>query len=264
MIGRKSIVGLSLFSALLFCAFAAQSASAAWPNAKNLTAYTCTNEGEHTADFSDPHCDKSVTPGTGEYGHIVIPVGQTTEIETSNILTGEEREAAVLETTVLLNKVKISCSKVTPDTATTSWIKNVGSGTEHQVEGTSAVEFSECVTTGNGTGCTVNEPITLPTFFHGVENEGKMALEFTPDPAGGAYLTLKFTGAKCVVKEAEVTGSARGTGASVSGGGATLEFKGADEELTFKGGTNTSFTAKFTTKMAGVNGKAITITTPTG
>jgi hypothetical protein len=277
MIGRKSIVGLSLLSALLFCAFAAQSASAeAWPKATNLTAYTCVKGA--TEDFADAHCDTSQVGG--EYGHQLIT--EKTEIETSNTKTKNattEAVPAVLKATVLTNTVTITCKKVEPDANATSWIQNVEpAASQHQVEGTNAVEFSECTTTGNGKECKVNEPITLSTFFHGVEKEveiepgkkeTKMALESTPDPAGGPYVILKFTGVNCIVKEAEVVGSARGTGSGTTGGGATLNYSGAaeDEELFLVTGATkvkATFEGTFTTKMAGENGNAITITTPTG
>ena len=84
MIGRRATVGLSLLCALAFCAFAAQSASAA--KAVNTTAFTCV-EGA-TKDFSDAHCDTKVTAGTGQYGHVVIPQGTTTEVVGENTTTG--------------------------------------------------------------------------------------------------------------------------------------------------------------------------------
>jgi len=259
----KSIVGLSLLSALLLCAVAAQSAQAAWEPATNLTAYTCV-PGGGGLDFTDAHCDHQVTPGTGSFGHEKIANGVKTEIETSNKQTASETTAAqpaVLKSTILGNAVTITCKKVEPDTNATSFIINEEPSAEkHNAHGTSAVNFTECNVEGNGKACSVAEPITLKTLFEGVEepNTKGMAIEFKPDPAGEPYVTIKFTGT-CLLSEAKVTGLARGTGSGTTGGGATLEFKPEDEELFFAG-VKATFEGKFTTRMAG-GGNPITFTT---
>lgn len=266
---RKSIVGLSLLAVLAFCALAAQGASAAWVSSIKTQAFAC-HPGGGSKDFSDAHCDKKVTAGTGTFGHVLISGKK--EIETSNTQTKNsttEAAPAILRSTVFGVPTKIECKKVEPDTSVTSFIENYEPAAgQHNVQGTSAVNFTECVTEGLGSGCKVKEPITLATLFHGVENGTKMALEFTSDPAGAAYVTLHFEGASCVLPEAEVTGSARGTGGAGNESafsGATLKFEpnAEDEELKFAGLFNATFEGTFTSRMkeAGGTGDAITTTT---
>jgi hypothetical protein len=75
----QTTICFSLVSALMFCALAAQGASAA--EAKNTTAVTCVKNGG-LLDFKDAHCDETVEPGTGEFGHVELTntVEGTTEI----------------------------------------------------------------------------------------------------------------------------------------------------------------------------------------
>ncbi len=273
MIGRKSIVGLSLLAALALCAFMAQGASAAFGTATNLTAFTCV-EGKGNKDFSDAHCDNPVTPETGKFGHVAIPLNTKTKIETTNEATKnetKEREPAILKGSLLGATVTITCKKVGPGTEE-SYIENKEPSKEvHQIEGTSSVQFTECTTVGNGSACKAKEPIKLNTFFHGVEDKAAspklMALEFTPDPASekNLYVTVEFEGT-CLVTKTEVTGTARGTGTpagAAKSGGATLNFLPADESLKAFGNAAT-FEGKFTTRMkeeGGVKGNPISVTT---
>jgi len=273
MIGRKSIVGLSLLCALALCAFAASSASAAWQTATNTTAYTCGRVG--VGDFEDAHCDRRVTAGTGSYGHELIPVGETTEVEFSNTKTKNnttEAEPTVLTGTAFGVALTITCKKTEPDTSLTSWLKNVGSGTTHDVEGTIAVDFTEC--TVSLANCTVTEPITVAALVHGVEEpaKGAMALEFEPDPTVSThFFVLKFSGTKCVFNGQSLNfdGSFKATGNTTEPAtgrytGATSVLEGGNEmsSLTFAGNAAT-LTGKFTTKMAGETGNPISLTTVT-
>jgi hypothetical protein len=83
MIGRRAVVGLSLLSALLFCAFAAQSASAALKTSTNTTGFTCVKGVTEKGDFKDEHCDET-NVGKGAFKHELIPLNTTTEVEFSN------------------------------------------------------------------------------------------------------------------------------------------------------------------------------------
>jgi hypothetical protein len=250
MIGRRTIVGLSLLSVLAFCAFAAQGASAAWETATNTTAWTCVKGGGFK-DFKDADCTEATLQGSGEYGHVEIPAATPTEIESSS------SEKSVLTGELLGAKVVITCTSTVPDTAVVSFIENTTTGLPNMdLHGTDAVVFKGCTVTGNGAKCNVKEGrITLKALFRGVKEPiaANMAVQFEAD--GQAFLVnVEFEGT-CLVKEAKVEGIARGTAE-----GAFLNFKAEDEELTFFGNPAT-FTGKFTTKMDGTGGNAISITT---
>ncbi|HTR75443.1 MAG TPA: hypothetical protein VMH33_09345 [Solirubrobacterales bacterium] len=254
---------MSLLSVLAFCAFGAQNAFA-WETATNTTVFECSKSAPKL-DYEDAHCDN--TKSEGSYGHKEIKAGEKVDIETSNTATKEETkgaETAILEGELLGAAVKITCHKVEPDTEVTSWVQNVNPG---DFEGTSAVDFTECTLEGNGSslGCHVEEPITLASLFHGVEQtvgaERQMAIEFTPDPSTSTtYVTIHFGGTGCLLATANVKGKARGTGSGDGANGATLHFLPADEELTF-GGNVAKFTGTFTTKLVAEPHNALVTTT---
>jgi hypothetical protein len=68
--------------------------------------------------------------------------------------------------------------------------------------------FSGCTVTGNGTSCTVVEPIeTKPLTSELVESQnGKQLLEEFKPTTGAVFVVIRFTGT-CTVKESEVTGA---------------------------------------------------------
>lgn len=266
--GRKSILGLSLFSVLLVCALAAQGASAAWQTATKTTAFTCVKEGG-LKDFGvgDSHCSKEKVPaGTGEFGHVEIaPNTGHTKVVTTNETTGGATEPAVLTGSLLGASVKITCKKVAnvggEAGENANWLENVqtveGTVTKHDIAGHSSINFTECSQEGNGAKCKVKEPIEVNTNVTAQEEPTteNMAYLFAAE-TGKPYTTIGFEGT-CLIASTEVKGSARGTTE-----GATLKFEGKDEELTAFGNAAT-FTGKFTTKMAGVGGNPITTTTVT-
>lgn len=262
MIGRKSVLSLSLLSVLAFCAFGAQSASAAWQTATHTTAFTCV-KGGGGLDFKDPHCKEGVTPGTGEYGHVAIKAGETTPIKITNETTpGQAATPAVLTGSLFGATVKITCNTVANNPAKESWqtnleTKTAGEVIDHDVHGTSGINFSGCKVEGNGATCKVKEPVATTTFVNAEEEPttGNMALNFTPDPAGSAYAVIEFEGG-CLVFKTEVKGSARGTVE-----GATINFKPEDESLTAFGNAAT-FTGKFTVSNA-TSGTPLSTTTVT-
>jgi hypothetical protein len=190
MIGRK-VVGLSLLSALLVCAFAAQSASAMESTtSKRTTAVTCAPEAGQR-DFSKAHCDfgDTVAPNTGKFGHVAIN-GETKEVDATNEkVTGEtkESEPAVLKGEVLLVKTEITCKKI-QNNLERSFIKNSEpEAGKHTLEGTFVVEYSEC-TVAKPAKCTVKEPIVAEAKMHAVE--GMVG----PKPGENNAMGLKFTG----------------------------------------------------------------------
>jgi hypothetical protein len=265
MIGRRSILSLSLLSVLALCAFGAQNAFA-WETASNLTVFECSATAT-TKDYSDAHCDNPAAPQSN-FGHKSITAGTSTPIETSNAATKNnttEAEKAVLTGELLGASVKITANTVSPDPTTSSFVKNIATG---DFEGTSAVNFTGITLEGNGSslGCHVEEPITLASLFHGVEQGAagsrEMALEFSPDPSTSTtFVTIHFAGTGCLVTTATVKGKARGTGSGTGGNGATLKFLPADEELTF-GGNPATFSGTFTTKVTSTGSALATTTTP--
>jgi hypothetical protein len=263
MIGRKTVVGLSLLASLCFCAIGAQGASAAWQTATNTTAYTCVPNGG-AKDFSDAHCDNKVAEGTGSFGHVAITAGTKTSIESSGGTATLHGEAFATELTV-------TCHEAVPDKpggTNPSYIENTNGGTTHEVHGTSAVIFQNC-TVSQPANCTT-KAITVKSRFHGVEEPNHspgrtMALQFEQDEA--PYATITLEGGSCALAgiPLEVFGKAKGTSNSGSQetrwAGSTVKFEpGAMEELEF-GGEEAEFTATLETKMEG--GNPIALTTPT-
>jgi hypothetical protein len=275
MIGRRATAGLSLLCALLFCALAAQSASAA--KAANTTAFTCVKGGGEQ-DFKDAHCDQFVGSKKGEFGHVAIANDTTTEIELNNETTGGAKITSILKFTLGGVVTEIACK-----TATTakekSFIHNVESEGKHTVTGTAALLFSECEVK-KPTKCTVKEPIEMRMLFEGVEglgaNKDTMGLEFKPDPeemATLAEITFQDKGAeKCALggKTFSLFGPTIGTGTpspKEKHSGSTYVFEAGNEMQKAESGGSTgggiggSITSTFTMRMAGGNPVSLTTTT---
>jgi hypothetical protein len=274
MIRGRAVLGLSLLSALLFCAFAAQSASAV--PAKNTTAFTCVENGG-AKDFQDPHCDKKVAAGQGKFGHIAIPLNATTEITVSNAKTKNntiESSPTVFKFEFAGQEVEISC-------------KNVhGLGTlhnvepilkEHKVTGTLTIKVTECKVE-KPANCFVKEPIEYKTEFEGVEGLGPEAnthgIEFRPHKEGPfALIEINFVGAECVLngKVAPIVGNMIATGTpnpKEKHSGATLKFtKEMTKETLTVDGKPAEHSGGLTLRMAPIGGQEqhpISFTTFTG
>jgi hypothetical protein len=230
MIRGRAVLGLSLLSALLFCAFAAQSASAA--PAKNTTAFTCVENGG-AKDFEDPHCDKKVAAGQGKFGHVGIPLNATTEITVSNAKTKNktiESTPTVFQFEFAGQEVEISC-KTVHGLGTLHNVEPVLK--EHKVTGTLTIKVTECKVE-KPAKCFVKEPIEYKTEFEGVEGLGPEAnthgIEFKPHKEGPfALIEINFVGAECVLKGkvAPIVGTmiATGTPSPIEKhSGATLKF----------------------------------------
>jgi hypothetical protein len=170
MTGRRAVAGLMLLSAFLLWALAAQSASASVVTSKNTTAFTCV-EGKGSKDFADAHCDQNVGSENGKYGHVSIPLNETTGLDATNQkVTNETKthEPAVIKGTVGLGKVEISCTVVKANTKESA-VHNVEPELkQHTFTGLAVAEFSEC-TVNKPEKCTIKEPIVTNTSFHGVE-----------------------------------------------------------------------------------------------
>jgi hypothetical protein len=191
MIRRRATVGLTLLLALLCSAFVAQSAFAA--AAKNTTAVTCV-PGGGAKDFSDAHCDSKVTAGTGEFGHVAIAPGKTTNV----VITNEKTKNATTETTPTtfkgtLFKVKLegSCQTVTGE----GTFKNEEPAPGvHTGSGTGTIKATNCKVE-KPASCTAKEPLEIPGIGNPVEELGaekkEMGAELKPKE-GEIFTTLNL------------------------------------------------------------------------
>ncbi len=198
MIGRRFVIALSLLSALLLCALTAASASAV--KSKNTTAFTCV-KGGGAKDFSDAHCSFSVGEGKGEYGHVVIPVGEKTSGEATNVgvtNSTKDSEPAILKGKIALTKVTIECTTA----------KGKGSGVQEEPEkgvhygsGEASTEFSFC-NVKELAKCIVTEPIKVQLTAIAHEKLGAAENEMGGEVIGAgaeetfAEITFKNKGAE--------------------------------------------------------------------
>jgi hypothetical protein len=277
MNGRRAVIGLSLLCALLFSAFAAQSASAT----VGTTAFTCAEGGNK--DFADAHCDEAVEPGKGKFGHVEIGEEETS-IELNNEKTTNsttEAKHAIFKTTSGGIAIEITCQFAKG----TGSIKNIAKGPDGGMAvegfGGSSVTFSFCKMPKPINGakeelCKVKWPITTTgtsiTRVNQTTGEIKntMDVEFKPKE-GSTFVELTFEnlpGKVCFLngKKVAVTGTAMATGArgpsnSVNSSGATLLFTTAMTKETLKfGAAAAEFEASLTmTMFASFN--PITLTT---
>jgi hypothetical protein len=267
MNGHRAVAGLSLLSALLFCALAAQGASAAAHVSENTTAFTCV-KGGGSVDFEDAHCDNSVGAGKGQYGHVEIKTGETTEFEVTNNATANattEAASVILKSTLSGVLTETNCGTA----AGTGWIENSSTGKDHKVSGAMTLNVTKC-TVVKPASCKVKEPIVWNVLFKGVDElngaEKNMGLEFAP--SGANFTEITFEGEKCALKGKTfgITGTAISTGGPASNkkeAGATWKFSPEKEmQKLLWGGQPDEFFATLTTKMAG-GGNPISLTTTT-
>lgn len=284
MIGRKAVIGLSLLSALLFCAFAAQSASAALETSDNTTAFTCVSV-PGTGDFEDEHCDNTDPQGDGNWDHELIPLDTTTEIDATNekvTNSTKDSEPAVLSGTVFGVKSEISCATVKNKTDESTIHNTEPVKGQHTFTGTVVVQYSKC-TVLKPAKCAVSEPIVATATLHGVEGlegptgeKNAMGVEFVGHGENETFATIEYKNKgeeKCALngQKFKVQGKVIATSGPTTTedqedpeSGATLVFTPEHkmQELTL-GGNPATFTSIVTPKMAGAGGKAITLTTTT-
>jgi hypothetical protein len=248
---KPTVLVIAIISALVLAALGAADASA-WTAAKNLTAFTCV-KGAGALDFSDSHCDHAVSAGKGEWGHVAIPVGKTTEAETVNTTPG------LLKTIVLGAAVEIQCTEAH------------GTGTFKNEEPSAKVHTGSAEGTSHLSGCTFLKPagckveggkITLnPLIGVPVEDGVKMGGEIKP-VSGTTFTTIKVVG--CALQGVYVI---RGSLVAVGGAGATAKGTGStavylpENESIFFGPEPASFT--ITTQVQTPAGIAISGTTAT-
>lgn len=260
MIGRRATVGLSLLCALMVCAFAAQSASAA--KGLNTTAFTCVKGG--TEQFEDAHCDKTGPNQEGPYGHVAIEKDVTTDVTADNSTTGGATEPAILKGKAFGAALQITCTKVHGE----GKLHNVESEKDgkkvHTVTGSLTTNFSSC-SVQKPSKCTVKEPIVVEAVGEGVEELGaeknEMGVEFKP-ASGTTFVEITLEGSECALKGKpfKVQGTAIATGGTATQkekwGGATAVFTNAMTKETLEiGGVAAEFETKTTVRMAPEGGK---------
>ncbi len=233
MIGRRAILGLSLLSALLFCALGAQSAWAV--KSINTTAVTCQKTALEEGGFSDAHCDDVDPTLEGKFEHAEIPTGMTTSIAVTNGKVTEatqKSEPADFYRQYWRTRNLHQLAKVKNDT-TKSFIHNLTSDKNHTVTGEVKLEFSDCKVVVP-VKCTVKEPILGEATFEGVEELGteknEMGQEFKGKGAEETWGEITFEGGECALKgEAfKLKGSAIATSEPGTESAQTNQFAGVD------------------------------------
>ncbi|MGB7686547.1 MAG: hypothetical protein WBL45_12295 [Solirubrobacterales bacterium] len=281
MIRRRAVVGLSLLSALIFCAFAAQSAFATvGTKSNNTTGFTCIKVGPKS-EFADAHCNSKTG---GEYAHQLIPLDTTTEVDATNAGVTESTknsEPAVLKSSLGLAKLTIECATVkgTPKNSTQHNVEPAAG--QHTFTGSAQAEWSNC-TVKELTKCVVAEPIVISTTFYGVEGlegpkgeKNAMGVEYKGAGAEETFTELEFKnkGAEACSangKKAPVKGSLIGTSGPTTESeqetkatSATIAITPKNKMQTLKLGTSPAeFSVIVVPTMAG-GGNPISVTTTT-
>ncbi len=285
MIGRRATIGLSLLSALLLCAVAAQSALATTPTiSKNTTPYTCVKDAPKTGDFKDAHCDVTGLANQQEFKHVAISTFFATEVELTNKEVTEstkKSEPAILKGTIGLAKTEIECTSLESDTKESTIESSEPEAGDHRFKfprlrlrltGCSVKLPSKCI---------VAEPITLEATGQGVEGlegpkgeKNAMGIEFVGSGSEETLAAIEFKnkgGEACslngksfpvkgrvIATHGQTTESAQANGES----SASLVFTPKFKMQTLKIGPNAAeFSTIGTLKMAGGNPISGTTTT---
>jgi hypothetical protein len=210
MNGRKAVVGLCMLCALVFSAFAAQSASAV---TKGTTAYTCV---KGAGNFLTEHCVVGETGGT--YGHVEIPKDTTTEITGSNSKsngTTTGPESARLKETI----GGVETELVSEEVSGSGWMTNAQAANgEHFAHGEGTITYSKVkVTKPAGKGCEVfadnggtkgEKEMVTTNALKATTKEQEMFVKF--EPAAGAVFATFFI--ECTTKVAALEGTWEITG----------------------------------------------------
>jgi hypothetical protein len=236
MIGRRVAVGLSLLSAMLLCAFAAQNALAV--KAVNTTAYTCIGVASG-GDFDDAHCDNVNAKKEGKFTHKAVPLNEETKVELTNekvTNSTKDREPAVFKSKVGLTKTEIECLTVKGEGTFTNQESEKG---VHSGTGKASIKFSEC-TVKQPLKCTVSEPIVASGTGAPVEGLGpgsnEMGGEVKGSGAEETFTEVTYTGAECSLKGKtfKIKGSAIATSGPTTESSQTGKSTGATAVYTPK------------------------------
>ncbi|HSS34361.1 MAG TPA: hypothetical protein VLL27_13880, partial [Solirubrobacterales bacterium] len=202
MIGRKAVIGLTVLCALLVSAFAAQAASAV-----GTTAYTCKGVTAGTGTFKAGHC-KPGDAGTGNFSHVSIANGTSTEITGSDLNTAGEHTGAILKSTVSGSAVELVAKEISG----TGTMSNSLNGAEMVASGEGAIKYSGvtekllgCKVTGKPGGAGVVETKQL---FATTKEVGDK-LKFTPKE-GTVFAEFELTECAVGPTTVKVVGSVLG------------------------------------------------------
>lgn len=280
MVGHRAAVGLSLLCALVFCAFAAASASAEFgTKGVATTAVTCVLADEvGKGQFDDAHCNEESETEEGDYDHkpLEAEVNEKTDIEATSVETAMETKANASITIKFgtgETAVEITCQEAHRTGGENSYIENEEKEKQHTVTGTLEVDFVKCEVK-KPAKCKVKEPIEFKAKFEGVEkmgiNKNTMGVEFQGDPDPDSpfmSVVLENKGIeKCPLngKKYDIDGTAIATGAPSPAdeySGATWKFEPGNKMQTLTvGGVNVELTATLTPRMA-IGGYPIPLTT---
>ncbi|HEX5608672.1 MAG TPA: hypothetical protein VFX45_01110 [Solirubrobacterales bacterium] len=242
MNGRRAVVGLCMLCALLVSAFAAQSASAV-----GTTAYTCATTGTATGTkFSDAHCKTS--NAAGEFRHVAIANGTSTELTGSNETTGGAKSNTLLKATIAGSAFTLTSTT----TSGSGTMTNSESGGEMIASGTGTITYTGVTASG---GCKVftDDPVT------GTKGEeGVIHTETLKASTAGQGDALKFepnTGtvfARFILEGCTNTGI-NGT-YTVTGSVKTTSIEGATSNFTHAGTTEQNTLKLNGTIKAGIEG----------
>jgi hypothetical protein len=256
MIGRRAALGLSLLSALVFCAFAASSSQAV------VTAYTCVKKAEAGgAGFSKEHCKVSDAVASGAtFEEKTIAPETATEIEVTNAKTSTDTSTfvhATLEGTAAGIKTDITCETV-EGTGSLTNTANEKTTKTMDVSGKVVLFYRNCKTTlteaPKPNACKVKEPIEAKANFTSVVEGAEMWVRFEQEGAT-PFMTLHFenNGAETCPAALKIAAGFTFTGSTTAEeDGATLRFPEKHSKLVF-GGNPATFTAVMTLRMKAGN-----------
>lgn len=267
MTGRRAMIGLSLLSALVFCAFTAPSAQGAL---KGTTAFKCQKTDAVGEEFSDEHC---TNPQTGKAGftQMQITPNTSTNITVNNSITGSEvfnpklrGVASGVEFTLEASSFHSCVNKTTVE-------NKMNASKQGEAAGKACGEFSNVVVK-NPAKCEIEKGVikllengTGKTVVKEAGEKQEMFVEFIP-PEGKPFSEFTFVGGECALKgvKVSVTGSARAnvTTNESQTDGATLNFTTAQTGKTLKAaGNEAAFEATFTPRGVGGETAPISLTT---
>jgi hypothetical protein len=251
MIGRRTITCLSLLCALLFCAFAASSASAV-----GTTAVACVETKAKEGDFTDAHCGNQVKAGEGLFAHAAIEGKQNISLSNEKTLSATTAaQPFVFGGTLAGITVQFSCSTVTG----TGTILNEEKEKVMKATGDALIQASKCTVT-KPAKCSVKEPFSWDTHFTTYEKGAEMGIEFTPK-TGKLFGEWGMEGSECALKGKSFTieGSFKGTvGGTTEGKGATIGLTEASTANLKWGGNPYTLTGSMTPRIKEGNPIAFT------
>ncbi len=265
MTGRRAIIGLSLLSTLVFCAFAAPSATAVL----GTTAFKCVKTDAVGEEFSDEHCTNQ-EQGKAGFTQMQITPNTEAKITVNNSVTGSEvfnsklrGVAAGIEFTLEASSFHSCVNKTT--------VENKKPGERGEAVGKFCGEFST-VKVNKPAKCEIEKGIikllesgTGKTIVKEVEKKQEMYIEFIP-PEGKPFAEFTFAGGECALKgtKVSVTGSAKAnvTTNESQTDGATLNFTTAQTGKTLKAaGNEAAFEGVFTPREVSAEAPPVVLTT---